>query len=314
MIATLPGADPQATPPAAIELRNVTKRFPGVLALDDVSIELHPGEVHALLGENGAGKSTLIKILTGSYFPEEGTLSVNGEEVRLADPNDAQRRGIALVPQDVLVVPELSIGRNILMGREGLLVRKDALSDEERSLVQDVLDQVGADFGPTIRAGRLSVPQLRLAQIARALAADCSVLVLDEPTAALNEHDAENLLERVQMARSNGKAVVFVTHRLSEVMLLADRVSVLRNGSKVGSFPRGEFTRESLVDLLTKMEHRPNVHIGPQPDLEQTSSAIRLQAFAISDGDRLHDVNLEVKTRANRGHRGRPGLGARSAC
>lgn len=278
-----------------VELRNLSKGFPGVKALSNVTLTLHTGEVHALLGENGAGKSTLIKILTGTYRADEGGVLMNGELVDLSDPHHAQAAGIALVPQDVLVVPQLSIGRNIMLGRESAFTRRGALTATERDLTSRALARVGANFSPDVIASTLSVPQLRLAQISRALVTDCAVLVLDEPTAALNEHDAENLLERVNDARNSGKAILYVTHRLSEVMLLADRVSVLRDGELVGSFVRGSFDRATIVDLLTKTEHRPRAHIGDQPDLDAALGTIRLRANNISDGERLHGIDLEVR-------------------
>jgi ABC-type sugar transport system ATPase subunit len=279
---------------AALACEALTKRFPGVVALDDVSLEVRRGEVHTVVGENGAGKSTLIKILTGIYRPDRGRLLIDGIETQLSDPHDAQRAGISLVPQDVLAVPHLSVGRNILLGSERGLTRRSGLTRSEHHAVAAALDRVGADFPPATRAGDMSVPQLRLAQVARAFMTEGDVLVLDEPTAVLSEHDAEHLLERVERARADGSAILYVTHRLSEVMRLADRITVLRDGRRVGQFRRGEVAREEIVDLLTKKTRRPSAHIGNGAvDVDRPKGPM-LSARGITEGDHLVDVDLDV--------------------
>ncbi len=250
------------TKPAApiLRLEGVGKRFPGVVALRDVSLSLWEGEVHALLGENGAGKSTLIKILTGVQPPDSGRIILSGADVRIASPRDAARLGITLVPQDTLAVPELSIGRNILLGLEEGRTRRDRLTADERQRVTGALARIGADFDPETPAKDLGVPQIRLAQIARALLQPGKVMVLDEPTAVLSEPDAEHLLERLDALRRDGLAILYVTHRLSEVMRLADRSTILRDGELVGSFDRGEIDRDETVRLIAR-----NVAEKPRP-------------------------------------------------
>jgi ABC-type sugar transport system ATPase subunit len=238
----------------AVELRAIGKRFPGVVALDRVDMQLRRGEVHALLGENGAGKSTLVKILTGVQPADEGELVLDGEPTRFATPHDAQTRGISFVPQDVLTAGELSIGRNILLGGERFATRLGALSRGEREAVQAALARIGADFSPDVQARLLSVPQLRLAQLARALMNPGDVLVLDEPTAVLSEHESARLLTRLRALRDEGKAIVYVTHRLSEVMELADRVTILRDGRRVGYSERATVSREEIIALMAKDE------------------------------------------------------------
>ena len=236
----------------ALRLHGVRKRFPGVTALDGVDLDLHRGEVHALVGENGAGKSTLIKILSGVHTADEGEFFVGGSRVVVTRPNEASRLGITVVPQDVLMVPEFSIGRNILLGWEGGLAKRGHLSSEERRTVATVLAKVGATFDPDTKTSSLSVPHLRLAQIARALVHPGEIMILDEPTAVLSEPDAELLIDRVMQFRSEGKAVLYVTHRLSEVIRMADRITVLRDGKRVGLFLRGEVSRQDIVQLMTK--------------------------------------------------------------
>ena len=236
----------------ALQLREITKRFPGVTALDRVDLDLYRGEIHALVGENGAGKSTLIKILSGVHVADEGDFFVAGKVVAVTRPSESSRLGITVVPQDILTVPEFSIGRNILLGWEGGLARRGYLTANERRTVQAALAKVGATFDPDIKTSTLSVPHLRLAQIARALVHPGEIMVLDEPTAVLSEPDAELLMERLMQFRSEGKAVLYVTHRLSEVVRLADRITILRDGKRVGVFLRGEVARADIVRLMTK--------------------------------------------------------------
>ena len=235
-----------------MRLQEVTKRFPGVTALDGVDLDLHRGEIHALLGENGAGKSTLIKILSGVHAADEGDFFVGESRVVVTRPNEASRLGITVVPQDVLMVPEFSIGRNILLGRESRFAKRGHLSSEERRTVAAALAKVGANFDPDTKTSSLSVPHLRLAQIARALVRPSEIMIFDEPTAVLSEPDAELLIERVMQFRAEGKAVLYVTHRLSEVIRMADRITILRDGKRVGLFLRGEVSRADIVRLMAK--------------------------------------------------------------
>ena len=246
------------TEDSILELRAITKRFPGVAALQGVDFSLRPGEVHALLGENGAGKSTLIKILTGVQSADEGTIHVRGVLTDLRTPRAAQAAGITLVPQDILIVPQLSLGRNILIGGEQLTARRNRLSIDERELVRRALRQVDLALDPDTPASEMSVPQLRLAQIARALLHPGDIVVLDEPTAVLSEPDAEHLLSRLETLRGTGKGIIYVTHRLSEVARLADRATVLRDGRRVAAFNRSELSRDRLVRALSRPEAAPS--------------------------------------------------------
>jgi ABC-type sugar transport system ATPase subunit len=277
-----------------VALRGITKRFPGVLALDNVDLEIQPGEVHALLGENGAGKSTLIKVLTGTYRPDGGGILIKGDEVRVSDPHMARTLGVSVVPQDILAIPEMPIGRSILLGREGVIAKRSTLSDADRRRADAALKRVSADFAADTLACDLSVPQLRLAQLARALADECAVLVLDEPTAALNEHDAEVLLARVDAARTAGTAVLYVTHRLSEVIRIADKVTVLRDGAVVGIFEKGAIDRETIIEVLTKGARTDDPETVPRP-VDQSAQPVVLRARSICDKHRLRNVDLEVR-------------------
>jgi ABC-type sugar transport system ATPase subunit len=243
-------------PTAAAVLEGVSRSFPGVLALDDVSFDVRRGEIHALLGENGAGKSTLIKILSGLIKPDRGTIVIDGRPVTLSSVRDARAHGVSVIPQEVLAVPGLSIGRNIMLGMEGGLTRRSGLTGKERRLVGEALRRSGASFAPSARSAALSVPEIRLAQIARTLLSPGDVIALDEPTAVLAEVDAGHLLERLESLRAAGKAIIYVSHRLSEVLQIAQRITVLRDGRNVGTFAREEVDKERIVALMAKPDRR----------------------------------------------------------
>ena len=279
---------------SAIAMIGIGKRYPGVVALDGVDLDIMPGEVHALLGENGAGKSTLIKILTGVEIADEGQFLRGGAPVGIGSPKDAAAQGIVLVPQDILLVPHLSIGRNILLGLEGPLARRNRLSAAERDKVSTALATVGAHFDPETPAAGLSVPHRRLAQIARALLQSGDIMVFDEPTAVLSEPDADHLLEQIDSLRSAGKAILYVTHRLSEVMRLADRITVLRDGRRVGVYPKGAVDRTDLVRLMAKETARDHAPAEAVAAATTIDAPPLLRATNLSMNERFSDVTLSV--------------------
>ena len=228
----------------ALSLKKVSKQYVGTKALDRVDVDLWRGQIHAILGENGAGKSTLIKIITGVIQRSAGDITADGRPVEIGTPQNAANLGITSVPQDVLLVPELQIGRNILLGLESRpFFNTGSLSADEHQKVSEALSLVGAKFSPSTPTRNLSVPELRLAQIARALVQPGDILVLDEPTAVLAEPDADLLLEKLMGLRAAGKAIVYITHRLSEVIQIADQATILRDGLRVGTINRPNFAR-----------------------------------------------------------------------
>ncbi len=234
-----------------IELRNISKSFPGVKALDDVRFDVIPGEVHALLGENGAGKSTLIKVISGVYRPDRGNLLVQGGEVNLESPLEAQAAGIATIYQELLLFPALTVAENIFMGhpprtRFGsidwpMMNRKTA--DLLRSLEID-------DLEPNQIVGALSIGNRQRVEIAKALSRDARLLIMDEPTAALTEADVDRLFDIVRKLRLRGVGIVYISHRLEEVFELADRVTVLRDGEYVATKAISETSRDDLIGMM----------------------------------------------------------------
>ena len=237
-----------------LEVQGVSKRFAGVVALDDVSLELRAGEVHALVGENGAGKSTLIKVLTGVYQPDQGGILYRGEPVTFARPLDAQAAGISTIYQEVNLVPLLSVARNLFLGREP--TNRLGLIDFGR--MHREAAEILARFGINVDVRRplreLGLGVQQMVAIARAVSADHRVVIMDEPTSSLEPREVERLFEVVDLLRREGVAVVYVSHRLEEVFRLCDRVTVLRDGRLVHTGPVAEITRLELVSMMLGRE------------------------------------------------------------
>lgn len=262
---------PNAVP--LLSLKGVSKSFPGVKALQNVHLDLYPGEIHALMGENGAGKSTLLKVMFGAHAADEGTFELSGEPVSIRGPVDALHKGISMVHQELSLVPQLSAVQNIVLGREKSVTgfidwaaaRREALAALAR------LDFQG---NPHIPIARLSVGQQQTVELARAIAANAKIIILDEPTASLSTKESEKLFSILRELRADGHALVYVSHRLAEVFDLADRATVLRDGQYVGTLLRGpDLNEASLVKMM----------VGRS-----------LEDFAIEHQAKLGDVALKV--------------------
>ena len=229
-----------------ISLENATKRYGGIAALDGVSFDLYPGEIHALAGENGAGKSTLCKLIAGVVTPTEGVIRVDGEVVSFTAPKDASRRGISMVYQETSLVPQLTVAQNIVLGREKTFnsVRK------VRNSARQVLQRLNFNVDPSQLAGSLSAAKRQMVEIARAVLNDARVIILDEPTAALTPEETEHLFELMKSLRKRGVAMIFISHALEEALTYADRISVLRNGRLVVTGPSKDFDRANLIQHM----------------------------------------------------------------
>ncbi len=240
---------PAAAPAPLLRLRGAAKAFAGVPALRRADLEVRAGEVHALVGENGAGKSTLLRVVTGAHAADAGELELAGQRVRFAGPRQALRAGVAAIYQELSLVPDLSVRANLFLGREpgrGGLVD----TSRERRLAAAALARLGADIDPEQRLGELPVAGRQLVEIARALLREARLLILDEPTAALTPREADALLGILDDLRGRGIAVLFVSHRLDEVLRIADRVTVMRDGATLGTWPARALTRAALIELM----------------------------------------------------------------
>ncbi len=237
-----------------VAMRDIHKSFGPVEVLHGIDFDVQPGEVHVLAGENGAGKSTLIKILSGVYEDFSGMLEVNGRQQRFAHPKDAVKAGIATIHQELSLVPSMSVSDNLFLGREKTARFGTVDFATQEAEASRLLGDMGLDISPRQLVAELPIAGQQLLEIARALARDASVLILDEPTSALNEHEAEFLFERIVELRSQGRGVVYITHRMGEIYRLADRITVLRDGNLVGTARRSDLPKDELVRWMVGRE------------------------------------------------------------
>jgi ABC-type sugar transport system ATPase subunit len=239
---------------AILQADGVHKRYGGVHALRGAGLTVYPGEVHALVGENGSGKSTMLKILSGQVQPDHGSITLAGRPTSVRTPADALRQGIATVTQETTLAPDLSIAENVFLGRR-LAARLGVIDwRRTRGRAREALARLDLDLDPETVVRRLRPDQQQLVEIARALSIDARVLILDEPTSSLTDDEVRSLFSVVRRLRDGGVAVIFVSHRLSEIFELADRLTVLRDGRTVGEGPLAEFTRPRLIELMVGRE------------------------------------------------------------
>lgn len=245
----------------------ITKTFPGVTALNDVSFDIHAGEVHALMGENGAGKSTLMKILAGVYHPNAGAIHHCGELVNFHSPKDARDRGILLVHQELSLSPQLSVAENVYLGawptnRFGVLNKK-----ELHEKTQAALDSLGCDFGPEVRVGRLSIAKQQMVEIARVQAFNANAVIFDEPTASLTESEKEQLFIAIRRLRGRGVGIVYISHKMDEIFEITDRITVLRDGELQGTVNTSDVDMAQITKMMIGRDldqyfHRAQATIG----------------------------------------------------
>lgn len=249
--ATIEGGESSVYPVPLLDLRHICKSFPGVRALDDVSMQIYPGEVHMLLGENGAGKSSLIKVLYGAYAADSGEIHCDGRRVQIVTPADARRLGIAVIFQEFSLVPFLDIAQNIYLGREprqpvtGLVAGK-----RMHAAAREVLASLDLAYDTRSLAKDLGVAQQQMLEIAKALSQDARILVMDEPTASISDREAEALFRVIRRLRDAGVAIVYISHRMKEVFELGDRITVLRDGLRVASMRAVETTPGALIAMM----------------------------------------------------------------
>src|SRR6516164_8416143 len=232
-----------------LRMTSIGKRFPGVQALDNVGLEVLPGEIHALLGENGAGKSTLINILSGAVQPDSGTIEFGGETVAMASPHEAQRRGIVTIYQEFTLAPNMTIAENVFIGREpgpGVFVDWRKMAAETSAITA----RLGLHLRPMSIVRDLNVAEQQMVEIARALSMKSRLIVMDEPTSALSLSEVEKLFRIVRDLKAHGLSIIFVTHRLEEVMEICDRYTVLRDGRLVSSGSVAATTVDNIIRLM----------------------------------------------------------------
>jgi ribose transport system ATP-binding protein len=278
-----------------LKIHNVSKKFPGVVALDKVDFEIYPGEVVALVGENGAGKSTLMKILAGVYKPNEGQIWLNGDIIDPHDPHHARELGISIIYQEFCLTPNQSAWENIFLGRE--MHRRGVLgwlrfNDRAYMRLEAVklLEQLGARFPIDELVRNLSVAEQQMVEIAKALGEEAKIIIMDEPTSALGPEEVDILFEVVRGLKARGIAVIFITHRLEEVFRVADRVIVFRDGSRVGSMKIVDATVDKIISFMVGRElDRTQVH-----EVKKAHEKVILEVQHLTRHKVLHDINFTL--------------------
>ncbi len=288
-----------------LEMRSITKSFPGVRALDAVSMAVPRGEVRALLGENGAGKSTFIKILSGAYQADQGEIWLRGNKIEYRRPIDALERGVVAIYQEFNLVPQLSVAENIMLGQAPSKWGSIDSAEMHRQTNQ-VLQQLGVQLDTEMTVGELNVAQQQIVEIAKALVRDLRILIMDEPTAALNDAEIDALFNVIRMLKSQGVTILYISHRLNEIYEIADSVTVLKDGKLVDTKPIGEVTRDDLVRLM----------IGRQlsdyyPPKDTATDEVALGVRNLNLDGVLYDINLEVRRGEILGVAGLEGQGQR---
>ncbi len=272
-----------------LEMRHIRKTFPGVVALDDVDFELRRGEVHILLGENGAGKSTLMKILSGAYQKSAGQIILDGVEVEIKNPKHAQALGIGIIYQEFNLIPQLSVGENIFLGREparlpGLINQRAIFQEAVR-----VLSSLGVTLDPQRLVKELKVADQQMVEVAKALSLDARILIMDEPTAALTEHEIKELFATIRRLKDTGVAIVYISHRMEELFEIGDRVTVLRDGRTVGTYDVRGMNKSELIRLMI---NRELTELFPKEEAKRGEEILRVEGLSTKDG--LKDISFSL--------------------
>ena len=282
-------------PRTVLEMRHITKRFPGTVANDDVDFDLSEGEVHALLGENGAGKSTLMNILYGLYHPDEGEIEIDGKPVRLGSPSAAIEAGVGMVHQHFMLIPVMTVAENIVLAVEP--THAGALLDlgEANARVREISERFGLAVDPKAKVEDITVGQQQRVEILKALYRNADILVLDEPTAVLTPQEAKELFQIIRGLTEQGKSIIFISHKLNEVTEVADRITVLRRGKKIETLPAAGATEGSLARLMVGREVLLRVDKGVSHPSDMLLEVKDLHVFDDRGIEKVRGLSLDVR-------------------
>ena len=278
-----------------LEMKDVYKAFPGVVALDHVKLQLKPGTVHALMGENGAGKSTLMKCMFGIYSMDEGEIYIDGEKTEIHNPMDALQKGIAMVHQELQPIPARTIGENIYLGRYPLKSFGPFKTVDHDKMYADaarVLKEVKMDFDPHTKVGELTVSQMQSVEIAKAVSANCRVLILDEPTSSLTQNEVEALFRIVEDLKSKGVAIVYISHKMDEILRISDEVTIMRDGQYIGTWNAKDLTTDFII---TKMVGRELTNLFPPTDNVPGEVVFEVEDFTSINPKSFRHVSFNVR-------------------
>lgn len=293
-------------PGELIRMEHISKAFSGVSALNDVQFELKSGEVHALVGENGAGKSTLMKILTGVYAKDEGSIYMNGQELSVNNVRDAQKMGIVMIHQELNLMNHLTAAENIFIGREfkgpgGIILDKAKQNEEARK----VFEKLKVDIDPNVLVGNLTVANQQMVEIAKALSFDFKVLIMDEPTAALTDNEIDNLFRVIRMLKEEGRAVIHISHRLEELKIITDRITVMRDGTYIDTVN----TADVEVDQIIKMMVGREIFVAKQEEFKKKNAPVTLEVKNLNAGRMVRNVSFKARAGEILGFAGLVGAG-----
>jgi ribose transport system ATP-binding protein len=274
-----------------LEMKGISKSFPGVKVLDQVDFVLHSGEVHALMGENGAGKSTLMKILGGIYTKDGGSISVNGNALDITSPSMAQSLGIVIIHQELNLIPHLTVMENIFLGREFTYGKSKLINWRlMRKESQRFLSQLGLNIDPGMMVNELSVGQQQMVEIAKALSMNTEILVLDEPTAALTDREIEALFIVIASLREKGVGMIYISHRMEEIFRICDQVTVMRDGHYIGTECVANTTMDDLVKMMVGREIKDRF-----PKIQVAFGEEKLTVNGLTQKGKLHDISLSIR-------------------
>lgn len=275
-----------------LQMKNISKSFPGVKALDNINLSVNRGEVLALMGENGAGKSTLMKILSGVYIKDEGSILIEGSEVEIKDVKTAEKLGVAIIHQELSVLPNLTVAENLFLANEltdkvaGKLNKK-----EMNEKCKEYLNQIGCNVNPTDYVRDISIGEMQMLEIAKAVSKNTNLIVMDEPTTALTDTETEKLFQVIKMIKKKNMAVIYISHRLDEIFAICDRINVLRDGKYVGEQKVSDITKD---DLITMMVGRKMEEQYPYIEPKDVNPILKLKNICM--GTVLKDINLEIRS------------------
>ena len=275
----------------SLKLENITKSFPGVKAVENVTLEAYPGEILALAGENGAGKSTLMNVLSGALLADSGRIVLDEQEAKITSPRSAQELGIAMIHQELALIPQMTVGQNIFLGREPLTACKMLVDTKIMYAdARTILDRMGLDFAATALIADLSIAQRQMVEIARAISFQSRIIVLDEPTSALSEREADKLFALMHSLREQGVTLIYISHRMEEIFSISDRVAVMRDGRLIGIQPTKELTINKVVQMMVGRELK---EFFPKADTKP--GEVMLEAHHLRSGTRLKDASFSLR-------------------
>ncbi len=292
-----------------LEAKNICKSFPGVRALNDVSFQLESGSVHALMGENGAGKSTLVKCFMGIHTHDQGTLNVLGREYKFYHPRQAIDAGIAMIEQELTPVDEMTVAENIFLGREDIRNGIFLDYDKMNRKASDMMNRLDLDIDVTMKMNELSLAEIQMVEIAKALSYNSEIIIMDEPTSAIGEKEVENLFRIIRLLKEEGKGIIYVSHRMEEIFTITDKITILRDGEYIDTVITPETQRSEVIEKMVgrRVDEEYKTTNIPQNDL-------MLQAVGFSQNKVLEDINMDLKKGEILGIFGLMGAGRSEFC